>query len=183
VIMADSFSVGLNPAAISTDVQDFECALTAAHSAVTRRERVQHLRSAVELYRGDLLPSFHEEWVQNGAVRLREEFMSAVVQLAALLIENGDHAAIIALARRAIQADPLREEPYRMLMRAYRAMGESPIALRTYQELAKTLRQELNMRPCLRTRRLARQMEQIPAQGLAYSRSIWRTQVPRTDSA
>jgi DNA-binding SARP family transcriptional activator len=161
VIAADSFSVGLNAAAISTDVRDFENSLAAARSAATRRERVGHLRSAVELYGGDLLPGFHEEWVPSESVRLCEEFISAVVQLAALLLEDGDHAAIIALARRAIQADPLREEPYRELMQAYAAMGEPQAALRAYRELAKTLRQELDGRPCLRTRHLVWQLAQL----------------------
>jgi len=158
VILADHFSVGLNPAAISTDVLDFECAVAVAHSAATRRDRMRHLRSAVELYSGDLLPGFGEEWVPSESQRLRDKFINAVAQLTALLAEDEDHASVIPLARRAIQADPLREEPYRQLMQAYRSMGEPEAALGTYEELAMALRHEVNGQPCQRTQRMARQL-------------------------
>jgi DNA-binding SARP family transcriptional activator len=49
VIQADRASVGLNPAAITTDVGEFEAALEAAARAGSTLEREQRLKQALEL--------------------------------------------------------------------------------------------------------------------------------------
>jgi DNA-binding SARP family transcriptional activator len=63
VLRADRFSVGLNPATVSTDVAQFEQALKAATKSASSTERAQHLTQAVELYQGPLLPAFYEDWI------------------------------------------------------------------------------------------------------------------------
>ena len=77
-----------------------------------------------------------------------------------------DPAAAVAYARRAIRADPWREEPHRELMRAYGAMGEPETALRQYRDLVTILRDELGEQPSAATRRLAREMMQLVACGI-----------------
>jgi len=57
VILANRFSVQLNPGVVTTDVEEFQKALPAASRAVSRAERAEALGSAIELYRG---PCFQE---------------------------------------------------------------------------------------------------------------------------
>src|SRR5438552_15771197 len=59
VLRADRFSVGLNPATVTTDVAEFEQAIRAAAKAGSALERAQHLTEAVEIYQGPLLPGFY----------------------------------------------------------------------------------------------------------------------------
>jgi DNA-binding SARP family transcriptional activator len=67
VIIADRSSVRLNPEAVVTDVAQFEAAWAAAipldgsTGGRTGAEAVL-LSEAVELYQGELLPGFFEEW-------------------------------------------------------------------------------------------------------------------------
>src|SRR5262249_30299158 len=63
VLRADRFCVGLNSAAITTDVLEFEQALQAAAKSGSHTEQAQHLTRAIELYHGPLLPGFYEEWI------------------------------------------------------------------------------------------------------------------------
>jgi class 3 adenylate cyclase len=63
VLRADRFSVGLNPAMVTTDVPEFERALEAEAKAASAAERVEHLTRAVERYPGRLLPGYYEEWI------------------------------------------------------------------------------------------------------------------------
>ena len=63
VLITDRGSVRLNPAAISTDVADFE-------AAVRRGSR----REAVLLYREELLPGYYEEWILAERDRLHALF-------------------------------------------------------------------------------------------------------------
>src|SRR5689334_9403440 len=48
VIVADRFSVGLNPAVVTTDVSEFEAALAAATRAADSPERERRLTEAVD---------------------------------------------------------------------------------------------------------------------------------------
>ncbi len=50
----------LEPAAVATDVAEFEAALRAAKQAPAESERAEHLAAALALYRGPLLPGFYE---------------------------------------------------------------------------------------------------------------------------
>jgi DNA-binding SARP family transcriptional activator len=80
----------LNPQAVTTDVAQFESALQAASRAGSGTERRERLSEAVELYQGELLPGFFEEWVLTERERLAEAFLQAVGQWVAHLEQVGD---------------------------------------------------------------------------------------------
>src|ERR1051325_9921325 len=63
VIIADRYSVELNPDAIETDVREFERALRSAAQGRNSDSYGALLLEAVSRYRGALLPEFYEEWV------------------------------------------------------------------------------------------------------------------------
>ena len=79
VLTADRTCVRLNPQAVSTDVADFEAALRRAdRSPEGRRE---HLAHALELYGGELLPGFYDEWLLGERERLAQAYARAKRQL------------------------------------------------------------------------------------------------------
>ena len=59
VLIADRLSVRLNPAAVFTDVAEFEAALHA-----------KQIEQAATLYQGELLPGFYDDWVIEERERL-----------------------------------------------------------------------------------------------------------------
>jgi DNA-binding SARP family transcriptional activator len=63
LFQADHFAVGVNLRLVTTDVAGFLAAVRKAVKAPDRVERAQHLAEALELYRGELLPGFYEDWV------------------------------------------------------------------------------------------------------------------------
>jgi len=71
---------------------------------------------------------------------------------AALRTGRGREAADLATA--AVGDDRFDETAHRLLMRAYREVGEPARALTTYQELAAVLRNELGVEPAPQTRRV-----------------------------
>jgi DNA-binding SARP family transcriptional activator len=81
VIVADRFSVGLNPEAVATDVVGFEAALRDADQADDGQAQEQRLARAVALYRGPLLPGYYEEWVLPEQARLAERYLQALGRL------------------------------------------------------------------------------------------------------
>jgi len=159
VLLTDWMSVRLSPEAVVTDVADFEAALQHARGAASPDERLSVLTSAVELYTGELLPGFCEEWITPERERLADAYIGALKQLAELLADSGDLEAAIGRARQAVAADPLRESSHAPLMRLYSQAGRRTEALRQYRELERILKEGLNTGPSEETSRLAREIE------------------------
>src|SRR6185503_18909798 len=97
------------PAAVTTDVAEFATALTAAARAGESTERAHCLVRAVELYRGELLPGFYDDWVLQERAWLAERFFQTLGQRIATLEQAGDLEAALELAQRGVRLDP-REE-------------------------------------------------------------------------
>jgi predicted ATPase/DNA-binding SARP family transcriptional activator len=158
VILADRFTVRLNPAAVTTDVGAFETAVRQAEqSGLSVGERVSLLEQAVELYKGPLLPGYYEEWIAAEALRLESRFVQAAVQLVPLLLQAGKREQALAYARRAVSADPIREEATLSLMLALADLGQPAQALRAYRQLETRLEEELDTRPSPALQHLAAQ--------------------------
>src|SRR5206468_2305231 len=81
LLLADRFSLRLNPEAVTTDVAELEAALSAAAALSEPPERAAHLTHAVELYRGELLPGFYSDWIFPEQQRLEELFQHALRHL------------------------------------------------------------------------------------------------------
>src|SRR5436305_5130376 len=60
VLKTDRVIARLNPDALETDVSQFTEAIESASRASTDLERASCLKRAIELYRGPLLPAYHE---------------------------------------------------------------------------------------------------------------------------
>jgi len=158
VIRAERFTVQLNPAAVSTDVAEFEAALLSAERASTEAERSQLLAEAVGLYGGPLLPGYYQDWILPEAERLANVYLEAVQALTGYLQGQGDVSRALDYAHRAVTVDPLREDAHRLVMRSLAAAGQPDGVLRQYRELEKLLRDQLGEPPSPATRELAERL-------------------------
>jgi adenylate cyclase len=163
LIVADD-TVALDPSHVRVDAVEF--ARLAAGGGV------QALREAMALYRGDLLdglairdPAF-EEWIAPERERLRDLAIATLERL--WLQETGEQR--IAVAKRLLGLDPLREAAHRALMQAYAEQGNAAVALRQYEACRDLLRRELDVAPATETEELRRkilQNEVKPAESAA----------------
>ncbi|HZT41148.1 MAG TPA: tetratricopeptide repeat protein [Chthonomonadaceae bacterium] len=158
VLMTTHAQVRLNPIAFTSDVDDFESLLQEAPSATPAEKRMELWRSALDLYRGDLLPAHYEEWVLTERDRLREAYQVTLRQVIKEYAEGRHLEQALVYAHRLVQADPLREESYRNLMRLYAALGRPGEAVSSYQELERLLQKQLQASPSSATRELAEQL-------------------------
>jgi predicted ATPase/DNA-binding SARP family transcriptional activator len=158
VIQADRRTVRLNPAAVTTDVAQFEQAVAAAAGAPGDPERRHWLVEAVERYHGPLLVGCSDLWVLGEQERLAELYFQALGQVTVLLEAIGERERALEYARRGVGMDSLREEGHQEVMRLLAARGEPGGALRQYRQLARLLAQELGTTPSPETRALARKL-------------------------
>jgi DNA-binding SARP family transcriptional activator len=82
VILADRFTVRLNPEAVSTDVASFEALLRAAERAARPTERARFLAEAIETYMGELLCGSAADWVLLEREWLADRYFDALSRCA-----------------------------------------------------------------------------------------------------
>jgi DNA-binding SARP family transcriptional activator len=112
-------------------------------------------RSALELFRGPLLPAdLGAEWAeleQAVADRLVTEVMETAA-VCALAI--GNLRTAVEMARTALARDPLGENALRLLMTALRGAGRPGPALEAYQITRSRMRRDLGIEPAPQTQAL-----------------------------
>ena len=142
-------SVQFNPETpLWLDVQAFE--------AEAARPAPASLHAAVDLYRGDFLNNFYDDWVISERYRLESIFLDVLARLMAAREALGDYSAALATARQLLYRDPLREDAHRMVMRAHCHLGQRHAALSQYRSCQRSLREELDAEPMAETQALYR---------------------------
>ncbi len=154
IVRSDHFHVSLNPAAITTDVREFEQALARAGRSMGTPDELPALLQAAELYQGQLLPGMYEDWIPREQERLAGRLEEALGRLIVAYRERGDFSGALVPARRLVELDPLREEAHREMMRLFATTGRVADALRQFHELEQVLRRELGSLPAPSTRAL-----------------------------
>jgi predicted ATPase/DNA-binding SARP family transcriptional activator len=187
VLVADRIHLSLNPSAFTTDIDKYEEALRREQHVEDDIERVKVLNSAVDLYRGDLLAGWQDEWIEPERTRLADLYLGALRRLTRILVEQKDYDKALECAHRALAADPLREQSHSNLMRLYSAMGRPAAALQQYRDLIRIFKEELGASPSSATKELARQLaegiEKMPSRQDSSARLIEEPRSRKKDSA
>jgi DNA-binding SARP family transcriptional activator len=119
------------------DVDEFEAAAQRGDSA-----------TALALYSGDLLAeSPFEPWVEARRSQLRLAASRLLGSEALIRERAGDIVGAVTLLERLIGIDPAHEAAHAGLMRLNAASGNRAAALRWYEHLVQTLRDELGVAP------------------------------------
>ncbi len=110
VLFADRTAVGLNAAAVRTDVGEFETALARANRFRTAGQVPRLLAAAIALYNGDLLPGYNDFWILAERERLRNIYLAAVQRLVETVPGLGEATHAILEPLTSLAADLRREE-------------------------------------------------------------------------
>jgi DNA-binding SARP family transcriptional activator len=137
------------------DVAEFERLTRLARDATAHpHDAISLLRQANDLYRGDLLPSFYDDWVLPERERLRALLIENLAQLGQALHAAGETAEAIRSLQRVLEYDPLQEETHRRLMEWYAAGGDRAKALHQYELCRQLLANELSATPMPETQQV-----------------------------
>lgn len=133
----------LNPAAMTSDLAQFEDALGAGEP-----------EAALRLYHGPFLDGFHlndapgfEEWLDRERQRHAESAVRAAEGLARTAEAAGDRAGAARWWRRAVEIDPYRAGLALALAGALAADGDRAAALRELAAYGERLRRDLELEP------------------------------------
>lgn len=138
----------------------------------------QLLRSAVELYRADLLEDCYQNWCLYERQRLQHMYLSMLDKLMGYSEVNQQYEAGLSHGMQILQYDRAHEATYRRLMRLFYLAGDRTSALRQFEHCVTALKEELNVPPTERTIAL---YEQIRANQLIDLNPVLT--IPSADSS
>ena len=143
------------------DVAEFEETLSPYLRQPTQETAAQgpgKLRGALELYTGDLLEGFYDDWALRERERLRLLYMKSLYHLMRFYQEQRDYEKSVACGLQILSHDPLREEIHREVMRLYQESGQRAMAIRQYRVCSRILEKELGVSPMEETRLLHKEI-------------------------
>jgi len=108
---------------------------------------IGHLRNAVELYRGDFLEGFYEDWCLDERYRLEGLYLEALERLVAAYEALNRPEEALRYAELLLMRDPLREDVHRTAIRLHVRLGNQVGAVRQAWWCRAVLRTELGIEP------------------------------------
>ncbi len=124
----------------------------------TLNMELETLRNAVQLYSGDFMAGFYDNWTVIERERLREMYLAALGRLLELCKARGVYEEALRYAQRLAAEDPLREEGHREVMRLCHLLGRNNEALQQYELCRAVLAEELGAEPTATTTALCREI-------------------------
>jgi DNA-binding SARP family transcriptional activator/Tfp pilus assembly protein PilF len=157
VVFGDHDSVWLGAApTLWTDCADFEQLVAEAWRSP---DPLPLLEQASRLYAGDYLPDdLYEDWALERRDALKRMWTELQFGLAQALEARADVNAALQALERLLQADPCDERGAREQMKLLTRDGRRPEAVRVYQRLVQSLREDLDVGPSAETLELLRQI-------------------------
>ncbi len=117
------------------------------------------LQQALDLWRGPALADLSDRrFAQLEAARLDEARLAAIEELTEAELALGRPAEALVRLESHVADHPLRERPWGQLMIALYRLGRQADALRAYQRVRRTLRDELGLEPTPALRQLEEQI-------------------------
>jgi DNA-binding SARP family transcriptional activator len=161
-LLVDSDWIQLNlPNNFWLDTREFERTFKWANNKRAREltgNDFDVIRVAVDLYQGDLL----EGWYQDWCVFERERFQTMYLMLLDKLVQycevQGNYDIGLIYGAEILRQDRAYERTHRQMMRLYYMAGDRTQALHQYRRCVGALRKELDIEPSQRTKQLYEQI-------------------------
>lgn len=120
---------------------------------------VHTLAEAVDVYHGDLLEGWYQDWCLFERERLQQMLLMMLDKLMEHCESCGAFEEGIVYGTQILRYDLARERTHRRLMRLYYLAGDRTGALRQYERCTAVLQEELGVKPAQATERLHMQIQ------------------------
>lgn len=160
---------------LGVDVTLFEQAFTCVQGksgSCLDETAVQTLTEAVQVYRGDLLEGWYQDWCLFERERFQQMLLLMLDKLMGYCEEFGAYETGITYGMQILRYDLARERTHRRLMRLYYLNGDRTGALRQYERCVDVLHDELGVKPALLTEQLHHQIQADSLQGGSPQQSL-----------
>ena len=130
------------------DVGEFESFLKrAGDPSISKRERSELIKQALDLYRQPYLQDIYMEWADLRREELRNLYLDALLELANMESNAKRYRAAKQLYEKVLAIDPYRDEVHLALMKCLALSGAPSAAIVHFKDYRALLRKELNAEP------------------------------------
>jgi DNA-binding SARP family transcriptional activator len=154
--------VQFNPQAdLWLDVASFEEAFAVMRQTAGQpldAEKAQILQTAVQLYQGDLLEGWYQDWCLYERERLQNIYLAMLDKLMHHCEQHQAYEAGLEYGSRILRCDRAHERTHRRMMYLYYLAGDRTAALRQYRYCQAALQDELGVEPDKSTQSLYAQL-------------------------
>jgi DNA-binding SARP family transcriptional activator len=120
--------------------------------------KIQQIEEVLDLYSGDLLEGFYDDWVLQEREIYRRLYLNGLAYLMQAYRDQHRYEKSLACGQKLLYLEPLREEVHREMMRLFAENGQRSLALQQYETCRQVLKQELGISPMEETDRLYHQL-------------------------
>lgn len=163
ILLIDHDSVRFNPQAdLWLDVAAFEQAFAPVHGVPGQQlgePEAQALQTAVELYQGDLLEGWYQDWCLCERERLRNLYLAMLHKLMGYCEARGQYEQGVSYGETILRYDHAQERAHRAMMRLRYQSGDRTSALRQYAHCTAALQEEFGVAPGKLTTTLYQQIQ------------------------
>jgi DNA-binding SARP family transcriptional activator len=161
-LLAEGDVIGFHPCAdLWIDASIVEVAyaqLQTLNGGALHEEQAAEIRRVVQLYQGDLLEGWYEDWCVAERERHQNMYLVMLEKLMEYYEAAGDYQAGLECGMQVLHYDRAREHTHRRQMRLYYLNGERTQALQQYELCVHALNDELGVAPSRSTRHLYEQI-------------------------
>lgn len=158
LILTESDYIQINPdVELWLDVFEFEQAYTLSKGKpghTLDEETIQALNYAVNLYRGELMEGWYQDWCLFHRERLENMYLILLIKLISYCEVHQQYEAGFSLGQQVLEIDGAHERVHRQLMRLLYLNGDRTGALRQYERCVAALDGELSVHPAKKTEAL-----------------------------
>ncbi|HVG18927.1 MAG TPA: bacterial transcriptional activator domain-containing protein [Blastocatellia bacterium] len=135
---------------LSLDVAVFERAFTGVKDVLGQKlddRQADALQVAVNLYKGDLLEGWYQDWCLYERERLQNTYLAMLDKLMGYCEAHSQYEAGLVYGAHILRLDRAHERTHRQLMRLQYLAGDRTAALRQFQRCAEVLDKDLGVKP------------------------------------
>lgn len=139
---------------IQLDVAEFEKAFSLVQGTPGKEldpEMVQTLHHALQLYQGDLLEGWYQDWCLYERERLQNMYLAMLDKLMGYCEVHAEYETALEYGMRILRKDRARERTHVWMMRLQYLAGDRTGALRQYERCVEALSEELDVQPAKNT--------------------------------
>lgn len=147
---------------VSLDIDDFENLYHQGNVETDPEKKLQLWMEAERLFEGDFLKKLSSEiWVVPISAYYHRLYLEIVSGLLPLLAEREMNEQLVAVAEKAIELEPSKEEFYQYLMNSLVKLGRQKQAAQSYEDLRALLLNDFGVMPSEETRAIYRKVLRI----------------------
>jgi DNA-binding SARP family transcriptional activator len=109
--------------------------------------QAQTLGQAIQLYQGDLLEGWYQDWCLCERERLQTNYLIMLDKMMSYCEAHEKYETALTYGMRVLRYDRARESTHRRLMHLHYLAGDRTAALRQYQHCVGALNEELGVKP------------------------------------